>query len=52
MGLLFSGVDRAAGLERTESLVISGPSGERQNLTTYHKIFDETPMTEQKVEHA
>lgn len=51
-GLLFSGVDRAEGLERTETLVISGASGERQNLTTYHKIFDEAPMIEPEVENA
>lgn len=37
-GLLFSGVERSGGLEKTESLVISGISGERQLLTTYHRI--------------
>jgi len=33
-------------------LVISGESGERQNLTTYHKIFDEAPITEPEIENA
>lgn len=51
-GLLFSGIEKSAGLERTESLVISGATGERQNLTTYHKIFDEAPITEPEVENA
>lgn len=37
-GLLFSGVDRSKDLERTETLVISGHSGERQILSTYHRI--------------
>ncbi|MAF95403.1 MAG: fructose-bisphosphatase class II [Rhodospirillaceae bacterium] len=37
-GLLFSGVERNGDLERTETLVISGLSGERQILSTYHRI--------------
>lgn len=37
-GLLFSGVERQGEFERTETLVISGASGERQVLTTYHRM--------------
>jgi len=51
-GLLFSGIDRAVGLERTETLVISGASGERQNLTTYHRIAEQAQTAEPEVEHA
>jgi len=51
-GLLFSGIEKSAGLERTETMVISGASGERQNLTTYHKIIDEASNTEPEVENA
>ncbi len=40
-GLLFSGIERTRGLERTESLIISGANGDRQTLTTYHKIIDD-----------
>jgi fructose-1,6-bisphosphatase II len=36
-GLLLEGVERTTGHEKTQTLVISGLSGERQVLTTYHK---------------
>lgn len=35
-GLLFEGVERTAHHERTQTLLISGYTGERQLLTTYH----------------
>lgn len=35
-GLLFDGVEEIRGQERTESLLISGLTGERHILTTYH----------------
>ncbi|MEK7820123.1 MAG: class II fructose-bisphosphatase [Pseudomonadota bacterium] len=37
-GLLFDGVERARGIERTQTLLISGITGERQILTTYHSL--------------
>jgi fructose-1,6-bisphosphatase II len=40
-GLLFEGVERARGLERTQTLLISGITGERQLLTTFHALDDE-----------
>lgn len=36
-GLLFEGVERTADGERTQSLLIAGPEGVRQLLTTYHR---------------
>ncbi|MDA1091243.1 MAG: class II fructose-bisphosphatase [Proteobacteria bacterium] len=42
-GLLFSGVERTAGLERTETLIISGATGDRQNLITYRKLINDAP---------
>ncbi len=39
-GLLFEGVERAGGIDRTQTLLISGISGERQLLTTYHNATD------------
>lgn len=36
-GLLLQGVERKAGTLRTQTLMVSGLSGERQVLTTYHK---------------
>ena len=35
-GLLFEGVERARGVERTQTLMIGGPGGGRQMLTTWH----------------
>lgn len=35
-GLLFEGVERARDYERTQTLMISGSTGERQLLTTFH----------------
>ena len=35
-GLLFEGVERSRTHEKTQTLMISGPSGERQILTTWH----------------
>lgn len=35
-GLLFEGVERTSNHERTQTLLISGITGERQILTTYH----------------
>ncbi|MBF0130629.1 MAG: fructose-bisphosphatase class II, partial [Alphaproteobacteria bacterium] len=35
-GLLLGGVERTRTQERTETLMISGPDGERQLLTTHH----------------
>ncbi|UCH75189.1 MAG: class II fructose-bisphosphatase [Rhodospirillales bacterium] len=35
-GLLFEGVERTRSGERTQTLMISGPGGERQILTTWH----------------
>ena len=37
-GLLFDGVERTRGTERTQTLLISGITGERQLLTTYHSL--------------
>lgn len=39
-GLLFEGVERSRGLERTQTLLISGITGERQLLTTFHSLDD------------
>ncbi len=39
-GLLFEGVERTGGMERTQTLLISGITGERQLLTTYHTSND------------
>ncbi|HJP53117.1 MAG: class II fructose-bisphosphatase [Rhodospirillales bacterium] len=36
-GLLFEGVERSSEHESTQSLLIAGPSGERQILTTFHR---------------
>jgi fructose-1,6-bisphosphatase II len=36
-GLLFEGVERTDDFEKTQSLLIAGPSGDRQILTTFHK---------------
>ncbi len=35
-GLLFEGIERTDDFEKTQSLLISGPAGERQILTTFH----------------
>lgn len=35
-GLLFDGVERMRGQEKTQTLMIAGPRGERQILTTWH----------------
>jgi fructose-1,6-bisphosphatase II len=35
-GLLFEGVERSRTHEKTQTLMISGPRGERQILTTWH----------------
>ena len=55
-GLLFSGVERSGDLtgdlERTESLIISGESGERQLLTTYHKIREDSSVVKLEVANA
>ncbi len=37
-GLLFDGVEEIGGQARTESLLISGVTGERHILTTYHPV--------------
>ncbi len=42
-GLLFEGVERGHGLERTQTLLISGITGERQLLTTYFSVDDDSP---------
>ncbi len=42
-GLLFEGVERAGGVDRTQTLLISGISGERQLLTTFHAPHDNRP---------
>lgn len=36
-GLLFEGVMREPGGERTQTLMLTGPAGERQMLTTWHR---------------
>jgi len=41
-GLLFEGVQRDRGLERTQTLLISGITGERQLLTTYYSLKDDS----------
>ena len=40
-GLLFEGVERSGGMERTQTLLISGITGERQLLTTYYSSSDD-----------
>ncbi len=42
-GLLFDGIEATDHYERTESLLISGRSGERHNLTTYHPLVPGNP---------
>jgi fructose-1,6-bisphosphatase II len=42
-GLLFEGVERARGIDSTQTLLISGITGERQLLTTYHVTRDDSP---------
>ena len=37
-GLLFDGIERLPDYERTESLLISGETGEYSTLTSYHKL--------------
>lgn len=37
-GLLFEGVERTPDYEKTQSLLIAGPDGERQILTTFHRL--------------
>ncbi|MBE9558703.1 MAG: class II fructose-bisphosphatase [Proteobacteria bacterium] len=39
-GLLFDGVERTRTLEKTQTLMIAGPGGERQILTTWHPRID------------
>ncbi len=39
-GLLFDGVERTDNHESTHSLLIAGPAGERQILTTFHRLED------------
>jgi len=39
-GLLFEGVERRDGVESTQSMLVVGPAGERQTLTTYHQPLD------------
>jgi fructose-1,6-bisphosphatase II len=41
-GLLFEGIERTRAHERTQTLLISGITGQRQILTTYHKLEDAT----------
>lgn len=36
-GLLFEGVERTRSHEKTQTLMIAGPAGERQILTTWHR---------------
>ncbi|MBM3951999.1 MAG: class II fructose-bisphosphatase [Rhodospirillales bacterium] len=51
-GLLFEGVERVRGLDRTQTLLISGISGERQLLTTYHIAPDDAPTPRKGRENA
>jgi fructose-1,6-bisphosphatase II len=51
-GLLFEGVERVRGLDRTQTLLISGISGERQLLTTYHIAPDNAPTPRKGRENA
>lgn len=51
-GLLFSGIERTRHQERTESLIISGTSGERQFLTTYHNLSDDASVMEREAANA
>ena len=51
-GLLFSGVERTRHQERTESLIISGSSGERQFLTTHHNLPDDASVMEREAANA
>lgn len=37
-GLLFEGVERRQGAEKTQTLLVSGLTGERQLLTTFHPL--------------
>lgn len=37
-GLLFDGVERTQHHEKTQTLMIAGPNGERQILTTFHRL--------------
>lgn len=37
-GLLFSGVEQTRNYEQTQTLMIAGPAGERQLLTTWHRL--------------
>ncbi len=51
-GLLFEGVERARGLERTQTLLISGITGERQLLTTYYSLKDDSQGGRKRSAHA
>ena len=51
-GLLFEGVERVRGPDRTQTLLISGISGERQLLTTYHIAPDDAPTPRKGRENA
>jgi len=51
-GLLFKGIKRKDGLERTETLIISGASKERQILTTYHNLSGNVPSSEPETKNA
>jgi fructose-1,6-bisphosphatase II len=43
-GLLFDGVERTRSQEKTQTLMIAGPGGERQILTTWHSRIAEQGM--------
>jgi fructose-1,6-bisphosphatase II len=45
-GLLFDGVERTRALEKTQTLMIAGPGGERQILTTWHPRVEDKERRE------
>lgn len=49
-GLLFDGVERTRTLEKTQTLMIAGPSGERQILTTWHPRIDDRGRREDQTD--
>ncbi|MBI3453356.1 MAG: class II fructose-bisphosphatase [Rhodospirillales bacterium] len=44
-GLLFDGVERTAEFDRTQTLMISGATGERQILTSYRRLGRQHPAS-------
>ncbi len=49
-GLLFDGVERTRTLEKTQTLMIAGPGGERQILTTWHPRIDDRGRREDQTD--